>query len=234
MNMHNHASPDILLRRLQAMLAGSIFRISGRGVPIVHHRDHRISWFGRNRVFRVFHGHRGDAGGESTRDFQNVDEVVQFFVDLPETSEAVLVCCPYCKAQAILRPASYVYGQGRDYGKLYVCANYPICDAYVGVHEGTINPKGSLAKAGLRQLRKEAHAVFDPLWTGKGKYSRLVAYRAAAKVLNFEEFHLGFADEDTCARLIANITTIKELVDNDTSHPLHQCSPAPASQQTAR
>lgn len=49
--------------------------------------------------------------------------------------------CPYCGGTAILRDASFVYGEKSYGGKVYVCSNYPRCDAYVGVHPGTRIPK---------------------------------------------------------------------------------------------
>ena len=44
--------------------------------------------------------------------------------------------CPYCGSRAYLRPASVVYGDHTDDAgaKLYVCARYPACDAYVAAH----------------------------------------------------------------------------------------------------
>lgn len=49
--------------------------------------------------------------------------------------------CPYYGGTAILRDASFVYGKKSYGGKVYVCSNYPRCDAYVGVHPGTRIPK---------------------------------------------------------------------------------------------
>ena len=44
------------------------------------------------------------------------------------------VKCPYCGAQAMLRPAHVVHGDQAKQGQyLYVCNRYPKCDAYVGV-----------------------------------------------------------------------------------------------------
>ena len=51
--------------------------------------------------------------------------------------------CPYCGGTAILRDASFVYGDRSYGGKVYVCSHYPACDAYVGVHPGTRIPKGT-------------------------------------------------------------------------------------------
>ena len=53
--------------------------------------------------------------------------------------------CPYCGSIAILRDASYVYGNKAKDGKLYVCSHFPQCNSYVGVHPGTTNAKGKLA-----------------------------------------------------------------------------------------
>lgn len=40
--------------------------------------------------------------------------------------------CPYCHKTAILRPASFVYGeQAQKDEQLYVCPNYPACNTYV-------------------------------------------------------------------------------------------------------
>lgn len=53
--------------------------------------------------------------------------------------------CPYCGHTAVLRDASYVYGKNAVEEHLYVCSRYPACNAYVGVHKGTLVPKGTLA-----------------------------------------------------------------------------------------
>lgn len=74
--------------------------------------------------------------------------------------------CPYCKDIATLRSSKEVYG-GRDFGNMFICNNYPSCDAYVGVHLGSNKPLGRLANAELRSWKKRAHAHFDPLWQKK-------------------------------------------------------------------
>ena len=50
------------------------------------------------------------------------------------------VKCPYCGGIAVLRDASYVYGDKSKHQKLYVCQHYPECNSYVGVHDGTDIP----------------------------------------------------------------------------------------------
>lgn len=54
--------------------------------------------------------------------------------------------CPYCGRSAVLRKASYVYQEKALDEYLYVCTGYPKCDAYVGVHAGTMRPKGDAGK----------------------------------------------------------------------------------------
>ena len=63
--------------------------------------------------------------------------------------------CPYCHANASLRPASVVYGHNRrSQGKfLYLCDRWPACDAYVSAHDRTHLPMGVLANGDLQQSR---------------------------------------------------------------------------------
>lgn len=53
--------------------------------------------------------------------------------------------CLYCGATVMLRDASFVYGKNALEKKVYVCSNYPSCDAYVGVLPNSNGPKGTLA-----------------------------------------------------------------------------------------
>ena len=70
------------------------------------------------------------------------------------------VYCDYCGRETEYVDSKVIYG--KSYGKIYLCRN---CMAYVGVHKGTDKPLGRLANAELRNWKKAAHAVFDPLWT---------------------------------------------------------------------
>lgn len=74
------------------------------------------------------------------------------------------VKCPYCGRPAILRDAAYVYKENALDKHLYVCSGYPECDSYVGVHAGTMKPKGTLANGDLRHKRIETHRLFDAIW----------------------------------------------------------------------
>lgn len=111
--------------------------------------------------------------------------------------------CPYCGAEAVLRDSNVVYGNDKYYGKMWVCKNFPKCDAYVGCHEGTTIPLGRLANQRLRNLKKEAHKQFDPLWKS-GLMSRKEAYRWLADMLHIdcEDCHIGMFDIKMCQKVI--------------------------------
>ena len=115
------------------------------------------------------------------------------------------VICPYCGAKAELKDSAILY-RGRSYGKVYLCSNYPTCDAYCGVHKGTDVPLGRLANAELREWKKRAHAAFDPLWK-TGGISRKRAYAIASDIMGkpVDETHIGMFDVQECKDLIAGL-----------------------------
>lgn len=117
-------------------------------------------------------------------------------------SGALTVICPYCGAKARFADSAEVYG-GRSYGMAYICSNYPSCDAYVGVHKGTVTPLGRMANAELREAKKQAHAAFDPLWKN-GRFPRKLAYLWLSEQLGMarEDCHIGMFDVATCRRVV--------------------------------
>ena len=100
--------------------------------------------------------------------------------------------CPYCGGTVTLRSADGIYRDNSKGVMLYVCSNYPKCDAYVRVHEGTKIPVGTLANAELRALRKEAHDAFNRLYDS-GFMSRDNAYIWLASILQAprSQAHIG-------------------------------------------
>lgn len=60
--------------------------------------------------------------------------------------------CPYCGSTVVYRSADGIYHENKKGTMLYVCSNFPECDAYVRVHAGTNIPVGSLANHELRSL----------------------------------------------------------------------------------
>ena len=110
--------------------------------------------------------------------------------------------CPYCNNKADFITSKQFYG--RDYGSnMYICRP---CDAYVGTHGNTDKALGTMAKYELRELRKKAHAAFDPLWR-KRKMSRSKAYKwmQEAMGLTSKEAHIGLFDEAKCKLLIQKV-----------------------------
>lgn len=107
------------------------------------------------------------------------------------------VKCPYCGAQAFLRPASVVRSHAAPGEEVYVCARYPACDAYVSAHRESRLPMGTLADRSLRQQRRQAHIALNQLWE-QGLMTRKEAYRwlqvqlglpeAEAHIARFSEF----------------------------------------------
>ena len=115
------------------------------------------------------------------------------------------VICPYCGAKAELRPANVIYGRNeRSNGEhLYVCRNYPKCDAYVAAHHASKKPMGSLANGDLRHLRKIAHIELNKFQhrSGMTKWAAYV-WLAAKLGLTSEETHIGKFSENLCKETI--------------------------------
>lgn len=108
--------------------------------------------------------------------------------------------CRYCQSDVVCITSKEFYG--KDYGTyVFKCAN---CDAYVGTHRGTKIPLGTLANKELRNLRLQAHKVFDPCWK-KGHMKRHSAYRRLSEFMGTErkDTHIAMFDEAQCRRLIS-------------------------------
>jgi len=108
------------------------------------------------------------------------------------------VFCDYCGQRAEFVDSKVVYGS--SHGMIYLCRD---CDAYVGVHKGTKQPKGRLANAELRSYKKKAHTAFDPLWRYDGM-TRRQAYQWLSKQMKIpeSEAHIGMFDVARCVRAI--------------------------------
>lgn len=114
------------------------------------------------------------------------------------------VKCPYCGAQAFLRPASVVHKERAKEGQfLYVCSRYPHCDAYVGTHARTHLPMGTLANGELRHKRIEAHRAFNLLWQS-GMMEKWQAYKwmQAKFSLRSDQAHIALFSAYMCDQLI--------------------------------
>ena len=108
------------------------------------------------------------------------------------------IICPYCGKEAEWCENKAIYG--KNYGKSYMCYFCKPCDAYVGCHQNTRKPLGTMANAELRDWRKKAHAVIDPLWKD-GKMKRSQVYSMLYREFG-REVHIGESDIETCKKII--------------------------------
>lgn len=119
--------------------------------------------------------------------------------------------CPYCGAPVMLRSADGIYKNNSHGMKLYVCTNYPKCDAYVRVHAGTNIPVGTMANHELRSLRRTAHYYFDKLHKS-GIMSKQGAYLWLSDLLQspLSEAHIGYLGEYYCKQVIEESRKVLE------------------------
>jgi zinc-finger-containing domain len=124
--------------------------------------------------------------------------------------------CPYCQGEAELVLGREIYPHRADLHQLFFWRCLP-CDAYVGCHKtgDGKSPLGRLADAELRQAKKEAHAIFDPIWTNDKK-QRKVAYRWLTEQLQIDtkSCHIGMFDVEMC-RLTIEICKSRRDTDYD-------------------
>lgn len=117
--------------------------------------------------------------------------------------------CPYCQEDAELIDSGRIYK--KSHGMVWICQP---CQAWVGVISVSKSnrPKGTLAKAELRQLRVQAHAAFDPFWKarlerigGSKSKSRKHYYNelAVELAIDHDVCHIGMFDEDRCRAVMA-------------------------------
>jgi len=104
---------------------------------------------------------------------------------------------------AFLRPAKLVRCSASLEDKVYVCARYPVCDAYVTAHRDSCFPMGTLANTILRQKRREAHLALNRLWE-HGYMSKKEAYRWLQVQLGLpeSEAHIAHFSEYRCEQVI--------------------------------
>lgn len=122
--------------------------------------------------------------------------------------------CPYCGAGTRIRAASEVYGgrsNSAQWGNLLVCNNFPVCNSYVGMHDGTSTPKGSLANAALRELRKQAHSLFDNYAVNGHVVSRKEAYGIAGQWMGVIPFHIGDLRYAGCLSFVQRFAELQAI-----------------------
>jgi len=107
--------------------------------------------------------------------------------------------CPYCNKEAKFCENKEVYG--KNYGKSYMCYWCAPCNAYVGTHNNSEIPLGTMANKLLRKWRMNAHKYFDRTWKQGIFKNRSHAYSNLSKHFG-RQIHIGESDIETCKQII--------------------------------
>lgn len=122
--------------------------------------------------------------------------------------------CPYCNIASELKPNSVVYGDNSKYqANIWLCVNYPRCDAFIGVYPAPSAPipVGTMANGRLRFLRSQIHRLLEPRWrksktwkiTPGERLSKNAAYKQVASQLGWgNKLHVAVLDEDQCLKAL--------------------------------
>lgn len=115
--------------------------------------------------------------------------------------------CPFCKKEAKWCENKEIYG--KNFGKSYMCYYCKDCDAYVGCHQNSERPLGTMANAELREWRKKAHSVLDPVWQSRshGNKSRKHIYRILGEYFD-REIHIAESDIEQCQEIIKTVNLL--------------------------
>lgn len=115
------------------------------------------------------------------------------------------VICPKCNKEAPWVENKERYG--RNYGKSYMCYYCKDCDTYVGCHNNTRIPLGTMADKETLEWRMKAHAKLDPIWRS-GKKSRKKIYLFLKDAFG-EQVHIGESGIERCKQIIKTLDMIK-------------------------
>ena len=110
--------------------------------------------------------------------------------------------CPFCDKPAEWVSNDAVYG--RKFGTSYMIWLCRPCHAYVGCHNNTKTPLGTMADAATREARREAHKCIDPIWKSE-QLKRKEVYRILRKHYG-HEVHVGEMSVDQCRELIEDVS----------------------------
>jgi hypothetical protein len=148
--------------------------------------------------------------------------------------------CRYCEGDARLVAGTVIYPHRPDLAdrNFYWCEP---CDAYVGCHQGTVTPYGTLANQPLRTLRQMLHKQFDPHWKNHKNRSRhqtrnaLYARLGEALGMTKAQCHIGSFDDAQCREALKVVRSWGE----PRNTPLHdgdknECSPNPGDHAPVR
>lgn len=115
--------------------------------------------------------------------------------------------CPYCQKEANWCENKEKYG--KNYGRSYMCYYCKACDAYVGCHNNTRTPLGTMANAELRGWRIKTHRAVDPLWKN-GNYKRSTVYKRLTEAFK-KQIHIAESDVQQCKEIIETVPLIFKI-----------------------
>jgi len=124
--------------------------------------------------------------------------------------------CLYCNVPCRLVDASLVYHGSSRFGMVWLCSNYPECDARVGARRDH-QPLGHPARKDLRELRIKCHSSFDPLWKKHTTNTSTTKQKCKARHQLYKELseymrlpidmtHFAMFNEEQCHRALQFIS----------------------------
>ena len=117
-----------------------------------------------------------------------------------------IYCCQcQVKVDAVLTNGSEIYPHRPDLHSLpfWKC---PTCKNFVGCHHKTSNrtaPLGCIPTKEIKELRKQIHAILDPMWKS-GKISRRGIYKILSDKTG-KNYHTAFIRSADEAKMIINL-----------------------------
>jgi len=117
--------------------------------------------------------------------------------------------CLDCGGASVLTPGTELFSYGAERDLMYwVCED---CFARVRCHDGSTRPMGRPAGRSTALLRREAHLLFDAIWSPcagsmiDGMSAREWLYHALATDLGLsrDRCHIGMFNDEMCRRVIA-------------------------------
>lgn len=112
--------------------------------------------------------------------------------------------CPYCNKEAKWCENKELYGE--NIGRSYMCYLCKDCNAYVGCHQNSRKPLGTMANKELRKMRTLVHHKLDALW--ESPEERKALYQKLSDHFG-KEIHVGESDLKQCEEIIEYLLNLE-------------------------
>ena len=119
--------------------------------------------------------------------------------------------CDYCGGEPVIVRSEQIYARPKIKCWMWICENYPNCDARVGCHPKSKRSLGKMADAATRKARMKCHNHIDGMWKS-GKYKRKQLYSEPAHRLRISQHdcHIGHFTKEMAERALAVIIDIEK------------------------